>query len=676
MEDFLNAIENAWNQLVFNLMHMSLGMALWIGLGVLMVGLLILISTRWGHAKPVWKCVALSLLAHLLLGGFAYGTKLIMTVPTVAQGDPIILKVVESEPVSKGIPEEATAKEPATEVLQPWDRIDDATEAQVDVEPVKRVPIEFESKIPPMPERPARDTAAWEEQEMSEPQEFRQEVPLKPAAPTISQTPTPLELEQSDTKIQAVEPKEIQVVRQKKAEPEFSPAIPSPTSPKRMDVMAASENVSEPPTSVETSAAIPDLPAEDPDWLVQMASVATNVEPGPMDETSDGMTGIPTIASDDTELRWGQRHLPTAHPVSKRLGDGQPMPDLYAKRDDRNREQAAIQYGGSRQTEQAVASALEWLSQNQEPDGRWSAARFGAGQEHYVLGEDRKGAGAQADTGITGLALLAFLATGQSHLEGEHRVVVQKGLEFLLNSQRHDGCLAGNAELFAQMYCHAMATLAVCEAIALTGDPRLQTAAEAAVNYSVRAQNPEDGGWRYRPGGYGDMSQFGWQVMALKSAELGGIEVPSETKERMKHFLAQCSSGSEGGLASYRVKGSPTVTMTAESLLCRYFLLEQVDDRTANEAAEWLLQHRPGSDEINYYYWYYATLALFHRGGNAWETWNADLTRQLVDSQVKTGAMAGSWEPNGVWCGYGGRIYSTAMATLCLEVYYRYSRPE
>jgi hypothetical protein len=36
------------------------------------------------------------------------------------------------------------------------------------------------------------------------------------------------------------------------------------------------------------------------------------------------------------------------------------------------------------------------------------------------------------------------------------------------------------------------------------------------------------------------------------------------------------------------------------------------------------------------------------------------------------GSLQGSWDPDPVWGGHGGRVYATAMAALTLEVYYRY----
>ena len=112
--------------------------------------------------------------------------------------------------------------------------------------------------------------------------------------------------------------------------------------------------------------------------------------------------------------------------------------------------------------------------------------------------------------------------------------------------------------------------------------------------------------------------------------------------------------------------------MTAEALACRFFLQQQVDPATANEAAEYLVEELPGMGRMNLYYWYYGTLALFHLQDERWENWNRTLQRELLRTQRSGGDLAGSWDTNTVWGGCGGRIYTTAMATLCLEVYYRY----
>lgn len=289
-----------------------------------------------------------------------------------------------------------------------------------------------------------------------------------------------------------------------------------------------------------------------------------------------------------------------------------------------------------------------------------------------MLGHDRNGAGRDADTGVSGLALLAFLGAGHTHLEGPYRETVQRGLEFLLRSQSADGCLAGEASLYARMYCHGIALLTISEAYAITGDARLRPFVEGGVQYTVRAQNSRDGGWRYLPGDAGDMSQFGWQLMALKSAELAGVKVPVQTRAGMIQFLHSAATGPHKGLSGYRPHSPPSRTMTAEAVVCRVFLNLERNPAAIDEAVRYLLEEPPAAGTPNLYYWYYASLALFQLQGPAWQTWNAALQKQLLSRQDSAAPNAGSWSPNTVWGGYGGRVYSTAMAALCLEVYYRY----
>jgi hypothetical protein len=350
----------------------------------------------------------------------------------------------------------------------------------------------------------------------------------------------------------------------------------------------------------------------------------------------------------------------------------QDVPRAYRLRVAPNRSEIAMRYGATNESEASVRAALKWLADNQERDGRWDPIRHGGGKEQRVFGRDRFGAGAKADTGISALALLAFLASGHTHEEGLYRENVQRGLEFLVRSQGSDGNLGGRASTYAFMYCHAMATFAVSEAYGMTGDRRLEGAVRRAVMYTITAQNPTTGGWRYNVGEEGDTSQLGWQLMALKSADLAGIPLPAHTRQGAIRYLASVSSGRFGGLAAYRPVEAASRPMTAEALACRHFLGIPPDSRTANEASEYLLADLPGDGEANFYYWYYATLGLYQTQNDAWERWNAALQRELLTRQRNSGPLAGSWDPDTVWGGYGGRVYTTALATLCLEVYYRF----
>ncbi|MCA9194031.1 MAG: terpene cyclase/mutase family protein [Planctomycetales bacterium] len=386
------------------------------------------------------------------------------------------------------------------------------------------------------------------------------------------------------------------------------------------------------------------------------------------------LSAISTQENNDSEQ--------TIAPEVSRAVQSSPLPPEYQLRQSPDRLKQAAAFGADADTEAAVSASLRWLAQAQSPDGSWNARQFGAGTETHALGESRYGTGAQADTGVSGLALLAFLSAGHTHLTGDYRDTVTSGLQFLLNSQMPSGDLSGPKQvgrdrgiINARMYCHAIATLALAEAYAMTKDDRLRNSLALAANYSLQAQDQSGGGWRYQPGESGDLSLFGWQAMALRSMERAGIQIPKQAKQRMLSFLAACSSGSAGGLANYRPgDGRPSATMTAEALACRLLLNYPLSQDAEREAMQMIMAHAPGRDEDNVYFWYYATLGLFQLQDSNWRNWNQALKERILTTQINAyaGSNAGSWDPDALWGGYGGRVYSTAMNCLCLEVYYRY----
>jgi len=79
-------------------------------------------------------------------------------------------------------------------------------------------------------------------------------------------------------------------------------------------------------------------------------------------------------------------------------------------------------------------------------------------------------------------------------------------------------------------------------------------------------------------------------------------------------------------------------------------------------------------EAVDLYYWYYGSLCLFQQGGEVWERWNKGLLGALLANQCKQGDERGSWTPAGEYCAEWGRVGQTALACLCLEVYFRYKQ--
>ena len=358
----------------------------------------------------------------------------------------------------------------------------------------------------------------------------------------------------------------------------------------------------------------------------------------------------------------------TARPASAALVPGAVENDFAARVGDAKFE-ALHRTGGDQSTETAVQEALSFLANNQRNDGAWDPGQSGAGRELAPLGMTRAGAGKKSDTALTGLSLLALLGAGQTHQQGDYADNVYRGLANLIQKQSPDGSLAGNATIYAANYAHGMAALSISEAAVITRDPSAVASASRAVSHSLRMQHPNTGGWRYTRGDPGDLSQLGWQAMVIDAGFRAGVTKDKKTVAGIRSFLRSVRAGSNGGLASYRPREAPSRTMTAEALATRLLIGEKVPAAEIREAENYLLQKLPGVGQDDYYYWYYATLALHQLQDDAWRQWNEALKGRLLSTQNADG----SWPADTVWGGYGGTVYTTAMATLCLEAYYRHT---
>ena len=331
-------------------------------------------------------------------------------------------------------------------------------------------------------------------------------------------------------------------------------------------------------------------------------------------------------------------------------------------------------YGGNPDSEKAVALALKWLALHQLPDGSWNFAHTQACRGLC----DHPGNLVRARNAATGLALLPFLGAGQTHREGEYKGVVAKGLGFLLESMKVERNAATGSWIAGDdnMYGHGIASIALCEAYAMTGDESLATPAQLCLNFISYAQNPDGGGWQYSPRVGGDTSVVGWQLMALKSGAMGGLEINPITLRKAAFFLdsVQMNDGAFYGYDKPDASIDGRLATSACGLLCRMYMGWPKAHPAIIEGTDYLNQKGPNPSNV--YYNYYATQVMKQMGDDKWASWNSRMRDQVVQSQVKEGHAEGSWTFSDPSAGNpseaGGRLYLTAMNTMILEVYYRY----
>jgi len=313
----------------------------------------------------------------------------------------------------------------------------------------------------------------------------------------------------------------------------------------------------------------------------------------------------------------------------------------------------------------ALRKALDYLASEQTKEG--------------YFGEDHVG-----KSGLTVMALIGGKCTGKDYSRN-----IKAGLRYL-QSQFDSTPLYNGGPKSAwsgaddRMYSHAIATLALIEALAELKETKLKPMAEDAVQVIVQSQNTEHkpeglggpvnkdhdyyGGWRYEPSELdSDISVTGWQVLALRAAKNTGFNVPDWSFDLAAKFLMSCYIQDEhsfGYTAASTTASCARAGMGSLGLqLCGY-----PDDPCVGPALRFMQDHAPTwnlevpGDGYPFYYWYYGSRAMLIAGGDDWRIWKDWMCRFLVDHQNDDGTWEGKESEESV-----GAIYTTALGAMMLE---------
>ncbi|CAG0989559.1 hypothetical protein PLCT2_02392 [Planctomycetaceae bacterium] len=380
-------------------------------------------------------------------------------------------------------------------------------------------------------------------------------------------------------------------------------------------------------------------------------------------------------------------------------------------------------------------ASLKWLRDHQCEDGRWSASEFGAASRRRVashsynveffapgLAWGDQGQSPDNDFVVTALVLLAHINTGFDHKDGMYKDSMRRAIKWLRSQQ--DACgRFGPEHDIAFLPTHALCTAALAECYGMSGDAALKKNCETAVTHLLTLQT-KDSGFARNPYGYGldpepDTATTAWSVLALKYAKIAGIEFEMTSVgngvlaflDSVTTVIRGTADDVAGVTTRLRVRGGDSPdgraggfislnTLDAMNCYCRCMLAtEDYDHKLCIALAKKGVAQPPTWDErsIDFVHWFFATSAAYQclswrptgkNGRNAdkgWTDWEQDIAKVLLAHQrgyrvdeLKTWpAMLdefGSWDAVDAYSRQGGRVYTSAMAHLILQIYYRYRR--
>ncbi|MFM7108037.1 MAG: prenyltransferase/squalene oxidase repeat-containing protein [Planctomycetaceae bacterium] len=338
----------------------------------------------------------------------------------------------------------------------------------------------------------------------------------------------------------------------------------------------------------------------------------------------------------------------------------------------------------------AAACAQGPIVKYGDPVPRDVREMYDAGIRYLLKTQDASGSwkDGQAGPGVTGMAVMVFLASGEDPNFGPYREPIRKALRSMIAAQDPNTGFLGGTTGHDSMYQHGFGMLALAESYGAVDDRGLWAgdgeasqqarrrtigqALELAVRCALTSakQNPQ-GAWRYSPDAKdADTSVSGAVLMGLLAARNAGIEVPDETiLKACKYFRSMTGPNGQVGYSGSPGGGSDAVTSIAVLVLS---IARQKDAPEFKRSLAYLKGRsrdaQAAMEGYPTYTRYYRAQALFQGDVEAWEKWNLGLVRELKAMQGKDGSFAGFANRGG---GFGGTV-DTSLALLALAVNFKF----
>jgi len=316
---------------------------------------------------------------------------------------------------------------------------------------------------------------------------------------------------------------------------------------------------------------------------------------------------------------------------------------------------AAYPPGVTAKIQKAITRGLSWLERNQGNDGSW---RNSGGYGSYPAA-------------MTGIAGMAFIASGSTPTRGRHWNQVRKSVTFLLkHADANTGVISVPAEEGRSMYGHGFATLYLASVYGMEEDLRkqkkLKRALDKAVSLIASAQSAA-GGWIYTPDSSSDEGSVTvTQIQALRACRMAGIVVDKKVIDRSVDYIKRCQNGDGSIRYSLNSGGSGRPAITAAGVAVLYNAGVYDDQPFVDKAVKYCKrQVRVSVGQGHHYYAHlYWAQALYQRGGEDWDKYYKKMSSWLLKQQKKDG----SWRGDGV-----GTVYGTGIALTILQLPYAYA---
>lgn len=272
---------------------------------------------------------------------------------------------------------------------------------------------------------------------------------------------------------------------------------------------------------------------------------------------------------------------------------------------------------------------------------------------------------------MTSLAGMNFLLDGNTTLQGRYANAVQRAAAFLLSQTQPNGLIGNPRVEGPYMFGHGFAMLFLSQVLGeeedITRRGHIVEVLTRAVEFCGSAQT-EAGGWGYLTAkddnNFDEGSVTVTQIQGLRGCRNAGIAVPKQIIDKGVDYIKRCTNNDGGVRYRLPVVGPSQPPITAAAVACLFNAGEFENPLCTRLIAFADKSLLPSIDNRNgsahwHYAHYYYSQVVYRLGDERWKTYRKRMFPVLLSQQ----AADGSWRE-----GFVGPVFSTSTILVILQV--------